>query len=305
MWDGFRSPLAILESSKLVLSGSDSQVVNFLQGQDLEALEVTGQGSHVVHRLLIVPFVGGNLNYAFVVREKIEKKHAVFVKQAPDYIKVRMVLGIVPTQEYTKLPIFFILGFGWTASLPLSWLGPPVFPQVIGPAAQLTRERMRLEVQVFQEWTKQGWDSCGLEAPSYTSWLGLETQGKPTNSTNWQGSTYQSFRCLVKVRMVRWVDVLFSQEWLAWRLHLSDVKAGTKATILPDTFRGFSSYLACACQPNIEKLRNQTSLHLLPPHVAAVVFDLWAFCAAFCSEVRWSCNGIHHGIPGFVSTASA
>ncbi|CAK9010786.1 Methylthioribose kinase (MTR kinase) [Durusdinium trenchii] len=54
----------------------------------------------------------GNLNYAFAVRDA--KGHAVFVKQAPDFIKV------------------------------------------IGPAAQLTRERMRLEVQVYQEWVDKG-----------------------------------------------------------------------------------------------------------------------------------------------------
>eukprot|EP00434_Breviolum_minutum_P028256 symbB.v1.2.024996.t1/scaffold2402.1/size80084/3 len=54
---------------------------------------------------------GGNLNYAFVVQDD---KAAVFVKQAPDYIKV------------------------------------------IGPEAQLTRERMRLEVQVYGEWMQAG-----------------------------------------------------------------------------------------------------------------------------------------------------
>eukprot|EP00435_Cladocopium_sp_Y103_P015406 s1106_g3.t1 len=63
--------------------------------QELHASEVTG----------------GNLNYAFVVRDD---KNAVFVKQAPDYIKV------------------------------------------IGPEAQLTRERMRLEVMVYQEWVHRG-----------------------------------------------------------------------------------------------------------------------------------------------------
>lgn len=63
--------------------------------QELRASEVTG----------------GNLNYAFVVRDD---KNAVFVKQAPEYIKV------------------------------------------IGPTAQLTRERMRLEVMVYQEWQQRG-----------------------------------------------------------------------------------------------------------------------------------------------------
>ncbi|OLQ09712.1 Methylthioribose kinase [Symbiodinium microadriaticum] len=53
---------------------------------------------------------GGNLNYAFAVRDASGK--GVFVKQAPDYIKV------------------------------------------LGPDAALTRERMRLEVQVYSEWTR-------------------------------------------------------------------------------------------------------------------------------------------------------
>eukprot|EP00913_Durusdinium_trenchii_P007423 g6978.t1 len=63
-------------------------------------------------RLQAQEVTGGNLNYAFAVRDA--KGHAVFVKQAPDFIKV------------------------------------------IGPAAQLTRERMRLEVQVYQEWVDKG-----------------------------------------------------------------------------------------------------------------------------------------------------
>ncbi|CAJ1430975.1 unnamed protein product [Effrenium voratum] len=53
---------------------------------------------------------GGNLNYAFVVRD--DQGRCVFVKQAPDFIKV------------------------------------------IGPEAKLTRQRMRLEVEVFQEWAR-------------------------------------------------------------------------------------------------------------------------------------------------------
>ena len=32
------------------------------------------------------------------------------------------------------------------------------FVQVIGPEAQLTRERMRLEVQVYGEWMQAGWN---------------------------------------------------------------------------------------------------------------------------------------------------
>lgn len=32
----------------------------------------------------------------------------------------------------------------------------PMSLEVIGPAAQLTRERMRLEVQVYQEWVDKG-----------------------------------------------------------------------------------------------------------------------------------------------------
>ncbi|CAE7233724.1 mtnK [Symbiodinium natans] len=55
---------------------------------------------------------GGNLNYAFAVRDPAGG--GVFVKQAPDYIKV------------------------------------------LGPAAALTRQRMRLEVQVYTEWTAHG-----------------------------------------------------------------------------------------------------------------------------------------------------
>ncbi|CAJ1339133.1 unnamed protein product, partial [Effrenium voratum] len=53
---------------------------------------------------------GGNLNYAFVVRD--DQGRCVFVKQAPDFIKV------------------------------------------IGPEAKLTRQRMRLEVEVFLEWAR-------------------------------------------------------------------------------------------------------------------------------------------------------
>ncbi len=46
----------------------------------------------------------------------------------------------------------------YVVTLPLPSDARCSFAEVIGPEAKLTRERMRLEVQVYGEWMHAGWN---------------------------------------------------------------------------------------------------------------------------------------------------